>query len=109
MKNMKKNPIEVPCSKVYLDEEIKEAVLESLDSGQYILGKQCRKFEEEFAKYLGAQNAVLSNSATSALQLTLLALGVKPGDEILLPSLTAFPTVEPVYHVGATPVFVDID
>ena len=106
---MKENPINVPCSEVYLDEEMKEAVLAVLDSGQYILGEQCRKFEEEFALYMGSKYAVLTSSATSALQLALLALGVEPGDEILTPSLTAFPTIEPIYHVGAKPVFVDID
>ena len=106
---MKENLISVPCSQVYLDEETKEAVLNALDSGQYILGKQCGKFEKEFARYMGSEYAVLTNSATSALQLTLLAFGVAPGDEILTPSLTAFPTIEPIYHVGAKPVFIDID
>jgi len=99
----------VPLSKPYVSQEMKTRVLEVIDSGQYILGKNCREFEKEFAQYVGTKHSVLTSSGTSALFLCLKALGVGPGDAILVPSLTAFPTVEPVFHVGATPVFVDID
>lgn len=101
--------MKVPLSKPYVDQEIKDKVLEVIDSGQYILGSHCKKFEEEFAHFIGAKHAVLTSSGTSAIFLCLKALGVGPGDGILVPSLTAFPTVEPVFHVGAIPIFVDID
>ena len=101
--------MKVPLSKPYVDPEIKQRVLEIIDSGQYILGSECKAFEGEFARYIGAKHAVLTSSGTSAIFLCLKALGVGPGDGILVPSLTAFPTVEPVFHVGATPIFVDID
>lgn len=101
--------MEIPLSRAYVDQEIKEKVLEVIDSGQYILGKQCKDFEKEFAEFIGAKRAVLTSSGTSAIFLCLKALGVGPGDGILVPSLTAFPTVEPVFHVGATPIFIDID
>jgi dTDP-4-amino-4,6-dideoxygalactose transaminase len=99
----------VPLSKPYVSQEMKTRVLDVIDSGQYILGKNCKEFEKEFAQYIGTKHSVLTSSGTSALFLCLKALGVGPGDAVLVPSLTAFPTVEPVYHVGASPVFIDID
>jgi perosamine synthetase len=101
--------MKVPLSKPYVDKEMKDRVLEVIDSGQYILGNQCKEFEKEFAQFIGVKHAVLTSSGTSAIFLCLKALGVKEGDGILVPSLTAFPTVEPVFHVGARPIFVDID
>jgi len=101
--------MKVALSKPYVDQEIKNRVLEVIDSGQYILGSQCKDFEKEFAQFVGVKHAVLTSSGTSALFLCLKALGVKEGDGILVPSLTAFPTIEPVFHVGARPIFVDID
>ena len=99
----------IPLSRVYVDQEIKDRVWEVIDSGQYILGSQSKGFEKEFAKFTGMQHAVLTSSGTSAIFLCLKALGVGMGDGVLVPSLTAFPTVEPVFHVGAKPIFVDID
>ncbi len=99
----------IPLSKPYVDSEIKERVLQVIDSGQYILGSHCKDFEKEFAQFIGVKQAVLTSSGTSALFLCLKALGVGHGDGILVPSLTAFPTVEPIFHVGATPIFVDIN
>ncbi len=101
--------MKVPLSKPYVDKEMKDRVLEVIDSGQYILGNHCKDFEKEFAQFIGTKHAVLTSSGTSAIFLCLKALGVKEGDGILVPSLTAFPTIEPVFHVGARPIFVDID
>jgi dTDP-4-amino-4,6-dideoxygalactose transaminase len=92
-----------------VDDEIKQAVLAAIDSRQYILGPQCREFERELAAYVGVRHCVLSNSATAGLWLTLKSLGVKAGDEILVPSHTAFPTIEAICFAEATPVFVDVD
>jgi perosamine synthetase len=101
--------MKVPLSKPYVDKEMKDRVLEVIDSGQYILGNQCKDFEKEFAQFIGVKHAVLTSSGTSAIFLCLKALGVGKGDGILVPSLTAFPTIEPVFHVGARPIFIDID
>ncbi len=84
-------------------------MLEVIDSGQYILGPQCDAFEAELARYVGCRHAVLSSSWTAAVHLLLESMRLRPGDEVLVPSLTAFPTIEPVVHAGARPVFVDID
>ena len=99
----------IPLSRPPIDDEIKQAVLTAIDSRQYILGPQCREFETELARYTGTRHAVLTSSATAALWMTLKALGVKSGDEILVPSHTAFPTVEAICFAEATPVFVDAD
>ncbi|MGH7374623.1 MAG: DegT/DnrJ/EryC1/StrS family aminotransferase [Candidatus Rokuibacteriota bacterium] len=99
----------VPLSRPPVDDEIKAAVLAAIDSRQYILGPECRAFEHEFARYIGSKHAVLTSSATAALWMTLKAFGVKADDEVLVPSHTAFPTVEAVCFSGAVPVFVDID
>jgi dTDP-3-amino-3,4,6-trideoxy-alpha-D-glucose transaminase len=99
----------IPLSRPPVDDEIKQAVMAAIDSRQYILGPQCRAFEAELAAYVGVRHCVLSNSATAGLWLTLRALGVKAGDEILVPSHTAFPTIEAICFAEATPVFVDAD
>lgn len=99
----------IPLSRPPVDDEIKAAVLAVIDSRQYILGPQSRDFEAAFARYIGTRHAVLTASGTAALWLSLRALGVKAGDEILVPALTAFPTVEAILTVEATPVFVDVD
>jgi dTDP-4-amino-4,6-dideoxygalactose transaminase len=99
----------IPLSRPPVDDEVKQAVLSVIDSRQYILGPQCQAFEDELAHYVGVGHCVLTSSATAALWLGLRALGVKAGDEILVPSHTAFPTVEAICFAEATPVFVDAD
>jgi dTDP-4-amino-4,6-dideoxygalactose transaminase len=99
----------VPLSRPPVDDEIKRAVLAAIDSRQYILGPQCRQLETELAGTTGVKHAVLTSSATAALWLALRALGVKAGDEVLVPAHTAFPTVEAICVAEAMPVFVDAD
>ncbi|MDD5644543.1 MAG: DegT/DnrJ/EryC1/StrS family aminotransferase [bacterium] len=99
----------IPLSKVYESDEIRNNVLKVIGSGNFILGPESESFEKELADYLGVKRFVLSNSWTSGVHLLLKAMNIKEGSEILLPSLTAFPSVEPICHVGLKPVFVDID
>jgi len=99
----------VPLSRPPVDDEIKAAVLAAIDSRQYILGPECKAFEAEFAAYQGSRHAVLTSSATAAIWMVLKAFGVKSDDEVLVPSHTAFPTVEAICFAGARPVFVDVD
>jgi dTDP-4-amino-4,6-dideoxygalactose transaminase len=99
----------IPLSRPPVDDEIKQAVLAAIDSRQYVLGPQCRQLEAELAAATGVTHAVLTSSATAALWLTLRALGVKAGDEVLVPAHTAFPTIEAICLAEATPVFVDAD
>jgi dTDP-4-amino-4,6-dideoxygalactose transaminase len=101
--------VNIQLSKVFLNDEIRHAVVAALESGQYILGRECGAFEQELAAYIGTRNAVLSSSWTAAVLLLLQVMELSPGDEVIVPSHTAFPTVEPIIHAGARPVFVDVD
>ena len=89
-------------------EEIAE-VADSLRSGWITTGPKVQRFEEEFAAYTGARHAVALNSCTAALHVALAALGVGPGDEVIVPTLTFCATANVVVHLGATPVIVDVD
>ena len=99
----------IPLSRVFLNDGIREAALRALNSESYILARECEAFEAELADYIGTKYAVLCSSWTAGGFLLHRAMGLKPGDEILVPSHTAFPTIEPMIHFGAKPVFIDID
>ncbi|EEF60319.1 DegT/DnrJ/EryC1/StrS family aminotransferase [Pedosphaera parvula] len=99
----------IPLSKCFVNDEVRNAAIRALESGQYILGKECKAFEEEIAAHTGTKHCILGSSWTMIVYMLHLAQEVKPGDEIIVPSHTAFPTMEPLIHCGAKPVFVDID
>jgi dTDP-4-amino-4,6-dideoxygalactose transaminase len=88
------------------DEEI-ESVVETLRSGWLTTGPKVRQFEEDFARYTGAQHAVAANSGTAALHLALDAIGIKEGDEVIVPTMTFTATAEVVLYFKAKPVLVD--
>jgi dTDP-4-amino-4,6-dideoxygalactose transaminase len=90
------------------EEEIQE-VVDSLRSGWVTTGPKTKRFEEQFQEYVGASHAVAVNSCTAGLHLALAALGVGPGDEVIVPTLTFCSTANVVVHLGATPVLVDVD
>ncbi len=90
------------------DEEIAE-VIDTLKSGWISTGPKTKKFEDEFAAYVGAKYAVALNSCTAGLHLSLIVTGIGPGDEVIVPPLTFGATANVVEHVGARPVFADID
>jgi dTDP-4-amino-4,6-dideoxygalactose transaminase len=89
--------------------EIDERIAAVIDSGRFIGGPEVESFERELAAYLGVEYVVGVANGTDALRLALLALGVGPGDEVVVPSFTFYASVEPIVHVGARPVFCDID
>jgi dTDP-4-amino-4,6-dideoxygalactose transaminase len=99
----------IPLSKCFVNQELKDAVMRAIDSGQYILGKECKAFEEELAAATGTKICVLGSSWTMIVYMLHLAMGLKAGDEVIVPSHTAFPTMEPLIHCGAIPVFADVD
>ena len=89
--------------------EFNGAFQQVLRSGQFILGPQEQQFEREAASFLGARHAIGLNSGTDALHFALLALGLGPGDEVITTPFSFFATAEAIEHVGARPVFVDVD
>lgn len=89
--------------------EEKKEVLSALDSGWVTLGPRTKQFEEEFAKYVGAKYAVAVSSCTAGIHLSLIAAGIKPGDEVISTPFTFVASLNPIVHIGAKPVLVDID
>jgi dTDP-4-amino-4,6-dideoxygalactose transaminase len=89
--------------------EIDAAISNVLNTTTFIKGAQLEGFQVDFAAYCESQFAVGASSGTTAIHLALAALGVGPGDEVIVPSHTFIATVEPIIHAGATPVFCDID
>jgi len=88
---------------------IAERLTEVAASGRYILGPEVEAFEGEFAAYLRARHCVGVGNGTDALAIALRALGVAPGDEVVVPSFTFYATAEAVATIGARPVFCDVD
>ena len=92
-----------------LRDEIAQAINEVIDAGTFAGGPFVREFEKRFAKYCGVKHAIGVSSGTDALWLTLTALGIGPGDEVITVPMTFIATVEAITRTGATPVFTDID
>jgi dTDP-4-amino-4,6-dideoxygalactose transaminase len=99
---------QVPLMDVNLGPEEIGAVSAVLKSGWLSMGLQTRRFEEEFARFLGVPHALAVANGTVALHLACLAMGLGPGDEVLCPALTFVATANAVLYTGARPVFVDI-
>ena len=89
--------------------EIDEAIQKVLISGRYTLGKNVIEFEKKFSNYVNCEYGVGVNSGTDALILALQCFDIRPGDEVITTPFTAIPTYAAIRHVGATPIFVDID
>lgn len=92
-----------------LKETINARIQRVLDHGQYIMGPEVRELEEKLETYTGAKHCITVASGTEALLISLMALGVKPGDEIITTPFTFVATAEVIVLLGATPVFVDIE
>lgn len=101
--------MKIPLQKPYFDKKEEEAVAEVLHSGWVTQGPKVKEFEEAVCGFTKAQYGVATTSATTALFLSLHALSIGKGDEVLLPSFSFIATANVVVHAGATPVFVDIE
>jgi perosamine synthetase len=99
----------IPITKPVLGAEELEALRAPIEAGWVVQGPQVAEFERRFAAYTGAPHAVASTSCTTALHLTLAALGLGPGDEVVVPAFTWVSTANVVEYQGATPVFADVD
>jgi perosamine synthetase len=101
--------MEVAFARPYLTGEEGAAVADVIASGWLSQGPQVREFEQAFAERVGAPEAVATTSCTTALHLALHAIGIGPGDEVIVPSLSFIATANAVWECGAKPVFADID
>ncbi len=101
--------MQIPIARPYIGPEEQAAVLEVLRGGQLSQGPKVAEFETKFAKHQGAKHGIAVNNGTTALTAALMAHGIGPGDEVIVPSFSFFATASSVLSVGARPVFADID
>ncbi|MEJ0084594.1 MAG: DegT/DnrJ/EryC1/StrS family aminotransferase [Pseudomonadota bacterium] len=99
----------IPIIKPMMDEREAEAARRVILSGWITQGPEVAAFEKEFAAYTGAEHGVAVSNCTTALHLALLALGIKPGDEVITVSHSFIATANVIAYTGATPVFIDVD
>src|SRR6185312_9827434 len=98
-----------PSSHARYAAQLRERVGAVIETGRYILGPEVEAFEAEFADYLGAKHAIGVANGTEAITIALRALGVRPGDEVVVPSFTFYASAEAIVNAGACPVFCDVD
>ena len=99
----------VSVAEPILGEAEHENIQEVLDSGRFLQGPMVEEFEAKWADYVGTEHAVAVSNGTAAIQLVLKAIGLEPGDEVIVPSLTFGSTATAVVHQAGIPVFADID
>jgi perosamine synthetase len=102
--------MQIPVNEPMITAEAKKFVVEAMESGWISsAGKYIKEFEEEFARFIGVKHAITTTNGTAALHLALAALGIGPGDEVIVPDFTMMATVDAVLYTGAVPVMVDVD
>jgi perosamine synthetase len=99
----------IPIARTSLTEAEINSVLEPLRSGWLVQGPKVREFEEKWSGFTGAEHSIAVTSCTTGLHLSLAALGIQPGDEVIVPAFTWIATANIVEHLGGTVVFCDID
>jgi dTDP-4-amino-4,6-dideoxygalactose transaminase len=109
MKNLNIQMVDLRNQYLKIKDEIDSAIHEVIDSTAFIQGKAVRDFEQEAANYLGCKYAIGCASGTDALQIAMMAIDIKPGDEIITTPFTFVATAETIALLGAKPVYVDID
>lgn len=102
-------PERIPLARPSWTDEMRKAAINTLDSGRWVKGPQGRAFAEEFAQYCGVEFASPCNSGSGALIAALRLLGIGPGDEVIVPSLTFIATATSVSMTGATPIFAEVE
>ena len=103
------NLFDLQTQKERISKRVNERMGAVLDHGQFIKGPEVWDLEDNLAEYVGVNNCITCGNGTDAIMIALMALGVKPGDEILVPSFTYAASAEPISLLGAIPVFVEVD
>jgi perosamine synthetase len=106
---MPTDKLQIPLAKTDIGQAERDAVARVMDSGRLALGPEIDAFEREFAHWHGVDAAAMTNSGTSALTCALRAVGVSPGDEVVMPALTFVGTANAILNCGAVPVLVDVE
>lgn len=106
---MKIQMVDLKSQYLKIKEEIDTALIDCVASTRYIKGPQVAAFEKSLSKYLGVEHAIGCGNGTDALQIALMALDLKPGDEIIVPAFTYVATAEAIALLGLTPIMVDVD
>ena len=101
--------VDLAAQHAAIQAEIASAIERVLVECNFVLGPQVREFEQDFARFVGCEHAVGVSSGLDALRLSLMAMGIGPGDEVILPANTYIATAFAVSAVGARPVLVDCD
>src|SRR5260370_15373663 len=99
----------IPITKAFFGPEELRAVQEPLETGWVVQGPFVKRFEDKFSKFTGAAHSIAASSCTTPLHIAMAALGLKPGDEVIVPAFTWVATPNVVAYMGAKPVFSDID
>jgi len=101
--------VKIPITRPLFGDEERRALARPLDSGWVVQGPYVEEFERKFAAFTGAPHAIATTSCTTALHIAVSALGLRPGDEVIVPAFTWIATPNVVEYMGATPVFCDVD
>src|SRR5204862_5944276 len=109
VKTMNVKLLDLQAQYLPIRNEIRRAMDEVCDSQSLILGPHVERFEKSLAEYCGTRHAIGVSSGTDALLCALMAIGIRPGDEVICPAFTFFATAGSIARLGAKPVFVDID
>lgn len=99
----------VPIAKTFFTEEDKVSILKPLENGWVVQGPFVKEFENKWSDFTGAKHSIAVSNCTTALHLSLAALGIKPDDEVILPAFTWIATANVIEYLGAKPIFCDID
>lgn len=108
LKSVQTTLMGIPLAKPVFNEEMQRAAIEALSSERFVLGESVYKFEEEFARYCGADFAVSTSSGTNALHIALLVLGIKQGQQVITAPASFVATSNAILHAQGVPVFADI-
>lgn len=99
----------IPITKPYFGKEEQEAIVKPLETGWVVQGPNVAEFERKFSEFTGAKHSVATSNCTTAMHLAVAALGLKPGDEVIVPAYTWVATANVVEYMGAKPVFCDVE
>ena len=107
--NLNIQMVDLKSQYLKIKDDVDSAINDVINSTQFINGSHVKEFQSELASYLGVKHVITCGNGTDALQIAMMALGLRPGDEVITPSFTYIATTEVIALLGLKPVFVDCD